>query len=259
METIIVSNLKNITMSSKIVIFGKDEVKIDIAKLFQGEEAYIEITQISKVYGKRFNNWSRLDEVQEYIKKLEEYLNSSKMSMLENGVKSTKTRATKVKSPLIIRRAGRYNSGTWLHRKLALKYFRWLDVEFEIAIDMFLERVYKQVDVVKINRRDTKTLFYPLTDSIRDIYIPAQSSENAKRWAYPTLLDMINLKVLGMRARDFREKNNIPKGKDIYTRDYMGEEQLKSIKRFQSHLNTMLEMGITDYNQLKEFIENISL
>ena len=299
METIITSNLSNITLSTKLVIFGKDdsEVKIDIAKLFKGDEAYVEVTKISKVYGKRFTDWTRLEDTKRYIKELEGYLNlahlrglkkdenlkgqksdplengeilnSSYMSVLKNdkslnsphlgGLKNTKNNQTKVKSPLIIRRAGRYNSGTWLHRKLALKYFRWLDVKFEIAIDMFLEQVYKQVEVVKVNRNDTKTLFHPLTDSIKNIYIPNQLSENSKKFAYANLLDMINLKVLGMRARDFRKANNIPAKNNIYTRDYMSETQLKNIKKFQSHLNSLISAGFTDYNQLKEFITNIPL
>lgn len=276
MDTIITNNVSSIAISTKMVIFGKDgiDTKIDISKMFKDEdEAYIEVTEISKAYGKRFRNWTRLEDTQEYIKELEKFLdsshvsgfnkshkigvseNNSKVRCLENKKNSKKA---KVDSKLIIRKAGRYG-GTYLHKKIALKYFRWLDKRFEIAVDLFLEKLYKQITVVKISRVETKAKFRPLTDAIRDIFIPAQTNPQYIQYAYPMIMDLINIKVLGMKAWEFREKHNIPKDKDIHTRDYFSQDTLDKIVRFQQHTHTLLVAGVTDFKTLEKMINNISL
>ena len=269
---IITSNFKDITLSTKLVRLESHsgELILDISQAFKSGNIYTEVTKVSQYYGKRFYHWIANKNTKEYIRFVEKQVfgdenkphgkragNKKETSRNSVGFKNQQKTET-FTSPLIKRKAGRFG-GTYLHEDILLEYLMWLDMELKFEVQQFMKKVLKQVQIVRIDRADTKTLFHPLTNAIKEIYIPAQSSENAKRWAYSTLMDLVNLKVLGMRARDFREKNDIPKGKNIYTRDYMSEEQLKAIKKFQSHLNTMLEMGITDYNQLKEYISNIPL
>ena len=254
MDTIISSNVSNIAINTKMVIFGKDgtDTKIDISRMFKNEdEAYIEVTSITKAYGKKFYHWIANKDTKEYIATLEDILNPRKSVSLDNT-------NSKTKSPFIVRKAGRYG-GTYLHKKLALKYFRWLDRRFEIELDLFLEKVYKQITVVKISRVETKAKFKPLTEAIRDIFIPAQTNPQYIEYAYPMIMDMINIKVIGMKAWEFREKHNIPKDKNIFTRDYFSQDTLDKIVRFQQHTHTFLVAGITDFKTLEKMINNISL
>ena len=276
MDTIIANNISNIAISTKMVIFGKDgtNTKIDISKMFQNEDdAYIEVTSTTKAHGKRFTDWTRLQDTQEYIKELEDILNiadvrclnkshnigvsekSDKMRCLENNKNSKKA---KVNSKLIIRKAGRYG-GTYLHKKLALKYFRWLDRRFEIELDMFLEKVYKQITVIKMSRMETKSKFRPLADAIESIFIPAQINPTLQKYGSQYIMNLINLKVLGVTARQFKEINGLDPEANIHTRDYLSDDELKNIVRFQQHLHSFLVAGITDYQTLRNLINNIPL
>lgn len=258
---IITSNFKNITLSTKLVRLESHsgELILDISQAFKSGNIYTEVTKVSQHYGKKFYNWIANKNTKEYIRFVEKELFNSENKPPRNlgGFKNQHKTET-FTSPLIKRKAGRFG-GTYLHEDILLEYLMWLDMELKFEVQQFMKKVLKQVQIVRIDRADTKTLFHPLTDSIKEIYIPAQSSENAKKFAYSTLMDLINKRVLGLRARDFREKNNIPKGKDIYTRDYMSETQLKNIKKFQSHLHSFISAGITEYDRLREFISNIPL
>lgn len=161
-------------------------------------------------------------------------------------------------SPLIQRKAGRYG-GTYIHENILLDYLMWLDMDFKIQVHLFLKQLYKQITVVKISRVETKAKFRPLTDAIRDIFIPSQTNTQYIEYAYPMIMDLINIKILGMKAWDFRALHDIPKSKDIYTRDYLSQRELDNIVRFQQHIHTLLVAGITDFGTLETMVSNMPL
>ena len=71
----------------------------------------------------------------------------------------------------------------------------------------------------------TRKEFPLLTEQIRFIH------KNPKPYHYSNECDMINIIVIGMTAKKFRELNNIPKGESI--RPYLTEEQLNSLEKLQ--------------------------
>lgn len=85
-------------------------------------DGWINATVAAAQFGKEPAQWLRLDSTKEYIERLSERMEKS------NVGKSHITLVT-------TRRGNTANSGTWLHPKLAVKFARWLSVDFEIWCD----------------------------------------------------------------------------------------------------------------------------
>ncbi|MFK3790121.1 KilA-N domain-containing protein [Pseudomonas piscis] len=85
-------------------------------------DGWINATIAAARFDKAPNDWLRLDSTEEYIEKLAGRMNESNTG---------KSRITLVTT----RRGNSANSGTWLHPKLAVKFARWLSVDFEIWCD----------------------------------------------------------------------------------------------------------------------------
>ncbi|MQA57655.1 KilA-N domain-containing protein [Pseudomonas piscis] len=85
-------------------------------------DGWINATIAAARFDKAPNDWLRLVSTEEYIEKL-----ASRMNQSNTG----KPRITLVTT----RRGNTANSGTWLHPKLAVKFARWLSVDFEIWCD----------------------------------------------------------------------------------------------------------------------------
>lgn len=85
-------------------------------------DGWINATEAAGRFGKKPAHWLELDSTKEYIKKL-----SARMAIGNVG-KSDIT--------LVLAKRGRSSdSGTWLHPKLAVKFARWLSIDFEIWCD----------------------------------------------------------------------------------------------------------------------------
>lgn len=83
---------------------------------------WLHATEIAERFGKEPAQWLRLDSTKEYIERLSERMDKSNVG---------KSHITLVKT----RRGNTSTSGTWLHPKLAVKFARWLSVDFEIWCD----------------------------------------------------------------------------------------------------------------------------
>jgi hypothetical protein len=143
-------------------------------------------------------------------------------------------------------------NGTWLYKDLAIDFFRFLDTEFAVKCDQLIKNIITQSTILHIEREDTKLLFRPLTDVIRDIWIPAQRTENAKKWAYKLIVDLANQIALGKTAKQYKDEHNIEieQGKSI--RDYMSEDELKAIKEVERDIHGYIKYAnITDFEELK--------
>lgn len=75
----------------------------------------VNATEMAKVFGKRPNDFLVLPTTEKYINALI-------------------TRYSCNKDFIVKKVRGRYNSGTWMHEKLALKFAAWLNVDFELWV-----------------------------------------------------------------------------------------------------------------------------
>jgi len=95
-------------------------------------------------------------------------------------------------------------------------------------------------------------LFKPLTNTIKNIWIPSQTSDNKKKFAYVQLIDLSNLVALGVRAKQYKEQNSIEVEKGKTIRDYMSEDELNRIEEAERKINGYIEFGgVTTYEELK--------
>jgi hypothetical protein len=80
------------------------------------DDGWFNATAAADRFGKRVDNWLRLDETSEYMQALAEDSNTSKVRDL-------------------VRTKRGQGGGTWLHPDLAVQFARWLDVRFAIWCD----------------------------------------------------------------------------------------------------------------------------
>lgn len=104
-------------MSSKIIPFDYQGQAVTF-----NADGWINATEAATRFGKEPAQWLRLDSTKEYLDRLTERMEKS------NVGKSHITLVT-------TRRGNTASSGTWLHPKLAVKFARWLSVDFEIWCD----------------------------------------------------------------------------------------------------------------------------
>ncbi|WP_439821411.1 KilA-N domain-containing protein [Pseudomonas sp. HLG18] len=131
-------------------------------------EGWINATDVAKRYGKRPIDWLKQDETKQYLNALADALNCDPGSLLET-------------------RRGRYQSGTWLHPKLAVSFARWLDLKFAVWCDL-------HIDALLRGELDEKQQFDRACKILGDAQAVASLSgkELAKfRWKKPELVHQV--------------------------------------------------------------------
>jgi len=261
MESIITSNLEEITLSSKLLRLetSRGDLLIDIQKMMSepvnSENAYFNATRVAELYGreKELNAFTKLKSTKEYIKLLEEEF----ALIPRNSRNQIKTHYTKRGRET---KENKGTFGTYLHNELFFKYLSWCDVRFEREMHKIFKQIIIHTNELKIERDNTKILFKDLSKTIKDIYIPNQESDNAKKFAFSTITTLTNMEVLGCMASKYARDNNIEveNGKSI--RDYLSKEQLQEITDIEEHINGVIKYGkIYDYHEIKAELQKIVL
>ena len=98
------------------------------------DEAWFNATEIAKNFGKKTNEWLRLDSTKEYISCLEQML-------------PKRENPASIKNQFVRTEKGGNNGGgcSWFHPKIAIAFARWLDVRFAIWCDMQIEKILHPV------------------------------------------------------------------------------------------------------------------
>ena len=91
-------------------------LKYQVSAIYADSDAWFNATVIAALFDKRVNDWLNLKETQDYITRLNSQSNTS-----QNGIWWKTKRGN--------------NGGTWLHRKLAVKFAGWCDLDFAIWCD----------------------------------------------------------------------------------------------------------------------------
>lgn len=104
-------------------------------QVFFQDDAYLNATTIAAHFNKKPIEWLRLPSTEEYINAL---------CQKEEVEKSHFIKTTK----------GKGKNGTWLHRRLAVAFARWLNVEFAIWCD-------EQIENILINQNQPQQLTLP--------------------------------------------------------------------------------------------------
>ena len=113
------------------------------------DAGWFNATEAANRFGKRLDNWLRLDETQDYIQVLDSILNPSEVRNLKSDALNR----------LIKTKRGKYGGGTWLHPKLAVAFARWLDTAFSVWCDLQIDKIlragYEPPNMIKLLLADT--------------------------------------------------------------------------------------------------------
>lgn len=96
----------------------------------QRADGYISATDMANATGKRFSNWENLVSTKEYLEALRDEL-------CKNPSTSTQ--------PLVDVKLGgnfsEFERGTWIHRKVALRFAQWCNPLFAVRVDTWVEEL----------------------------------------------------------------------------------------------------------------------
>ncbi len=146
------------------------------------------------------------------------------------------------------------SSGTWINRDLAVKYAEWLDPKFSIWVSQkILELVNDGVAWNEI-RNKTKKDYLPLTSAIKKYVVPANTKTKADI-IYGQIANFINLRVTQQKAKDIREERHIQANE--LTRDYFEKLELDRIAKLQIFAEMIIaQLNITYLIKLSNMIAN---
>ena len=195
-------------MESKEFKFKEQTVNFEI----ENKNVMVNATEMAKIFGKKINDFLRLEQTEEFIKECCKDENYYKLLGIKNEVQSGNSRfenevqtensrfenevqygnshfETRKKSFLNVVKGGK-NSGTWMHRVLAIKFAAWLNPAFELwvyrVIDELLfgsyredEEASKEIAKIqdKITEKENELKNLPILKEIEEL----RKSEQTKK------------------------------------------------------------------------------
>jgi len=245
----------------------------------------LNVTKISKEFGKEPRHWFQLESTLSYIKvliqiKLE--VNNKKLKtafrkFITNEKKTNRgisavgknydfiailellnqqqfIKLMKAIGLIIVKKGGNDKTltGTWIHKDLAVKYAEWLDQKFSIWISQKIQELLN--DGVSWNEiRDiTKIDYKPLILAIEKYVMPKypKMDEDILKGR---IANFINIKVIGQKAKEIREEKGIEPHE--LTRDFFTKEELIQIEKLQVFTEILIsQFKLHDFQSLEERI-----
>lgn len=153
----------------------------------------------------------------------------------------------------IVSKAGKYNSGTYAHKDIALQFASWISPEINLYIIKEFQRLkaeeQKQLDW-SVKRELAKINYRIHTDAIKDnIVIPHEISKEQATFVYASEADVLNVALFGMTAKEWRDKNPDKKGN---IRDYAEVSQLICLSNLENLNAYLIECGVSQSERLVE-------
>lgn len=153
----------------------------------------------------------------------------------------------------IFSKAGKYNSGTYAHKDIALQFASWISPEINLYIIKEFQRLkaeeQKQLDW-SVKRELAKINYRIHTDAIKDsIIIPHEISKEQSTFVYASEADVLNVALFGMTAKEWRDKNPDKKGN---IRDYAEVAQLICLSNLENLNAYLIERGVSQSERLVE-------
>jgi len=254
--------------------YSKKSYKIISDFLLSGDitnpDILLNVTKISKEFGKIPKDWLRSASAISFIKtliqiKLESknkkllraftsFIKNEKLTVrrkspngqyveyidiLENLNQAQLVRLMKIIGLLIIKQGGKNRQGeaiqgTWIHKDLAVEYARWLGINFSIWISQKILKLISDGVAWNEIRATTKMDYKPLILAIEKYIMPK----------YPNM---------GQKAKEIRAEKQIED--DELTRDYFKKLQLKQIEEVQVFAKTLIvQLDIYDFKTLEDKI-----
>ncbi len=146
---------------------------------------------------------------------------------------------------------GRYG-GTYAHSDIAFEFGMWISPEFKV----YLIKEFKRLKEEESNRQQlewnlqrtlSKVNYRIHTDAIKEFLIPKELSKTQINFIYANEADLLNVALLGMTAKEWREGNP---GKDGNIRDYATIEQLVVLSNLESINAVLIHQNLSQSERL---------
>jgi len=149
--------------------------------------------------------------------------------------------------------AGRYG-GTYAHKDIAFEFGMWISPEFKIYLIKEFQRLKEdENERLKLEWNLQRTLakvnYRIHTDAIKEKLIPPTLSKSQINFTYANEADLLNVALLGMTAKEWRDDN--PKS-DGNIRDYATIEQLVVLSNLESINSVLIHQGIKQSERLEQ-------
>ena len=207
----------------EVIAFNNIEVMADVSLLQKTDELYFNATLIAKQFGKRPDDFLKLQSTKEYIT---EILKDSSYGNLRN------------ENLIKVKQGGKYQ-GTWLHQELAYEFSGWISPIFRRNLHKWVESRINDEHLRQQNRLKLKTGFLPLTNAIQTAHI------ELKPYHFSNECDLINRLVIGLTAKQFKLIHGVDN-----VRDGLTIEQSRLMDRLQIQNTSLIELGFS-YDERK--------
>jgi hypothetical protein len=123
-------------------------------------------------------------------------------------------------------KSGRYGSGTFAHRDIALEFASWISPEIKLYIIKEFQRLkIQESEQLEWHgkRMLTKLNYLIQTDAVKEHLVPIELSYEQKSYIYANEADLLNVALFGKTAKEWREVNPDKEGN---LRDYANTIEL---------------------------------
>ena len=246
--------MKSIIVKDKIInitgISDDDYISLtDIARLKNSEDANMVIS-----------SWMRKVDTLEFLKLWEQINNTNFKPTDFEGFKSKPGQNAFTISPKrwieltnsigIKVKSGRYNSGTFAHKDIALEFASWISAEVKLYIIKEFQRLKIQESEQlewQGNRLLTKLNYLIHADAIKENLIPVNLSSEQINYIYASEADMLNVALFGVKAKEWRDANP---NKDGNIRDYASTIELAILSNLEYHNSILIKDNISQKERL---------
>ena len=243
-------------------IIVKDKI-INITGI--SDDDYISLTDIARIKNSEdanmvISSWMRKVDTLEFLKLWEQINNINFKPTDFEGFKSKPGQNAFTISPKrwieltnsigIKVKSGRYNSGTFAHKDIALEFASWISAEVKLYIIKEFQRLKIQESEQlewQGNRLLTKLNYLIHTDAIKENLIPVNLSSNQINYIYASEADMLNVALFGVKAKEWRDANP---NKDGNIRDYASTIELAILSNLEYHNSILIKDNISQKERL---------
>lgn len=243
-------------------IIVKDKI-INITGI--SDDDYISLTDIARIKNSEdanmvISSWMRKVDTLEFLKLWEQINNTNFKPTDFEGFKSKPGQNAFTISPKrwieltnsigIKVKSGRYNSGTFAHKDIALEFASWISAEVKLYIIKEFQRLKIQESEQlewQGNRLLTKLNYLIHADAIKENLIPVNLSSEQINYIYASEADMLNVALFGVKAKEWRDANP---NKDGNIRDYASTIELAILSNLEYHNSILIKDNISQKERL---------
>lgn len=147
--------------------------------------------------------------------------------------------------------SGRYNSGTYAHKDIAIEFASWISVEFRFYLIKEFQRLKEKEKSQEWNlsRALTKINYSLQTEAIKEHLIPKELSIEQKKAIYSSEADLLNIALFGLTSQQFKKLYPKKKGN---LREYANVTQLVCLSNLESLNSVLINEGISQEERLEK-------